>query len=207
MEHFRDYRAPDANDYKNVLALNVAFLEATSTLKGPQRGRLAMAPFLLFSLRENELNWWERALADQVQEDFLSPTPNPTPRQNHDLRQIQNSAVSFLSGVARRRPYVARIVSGATMAWCEKVRDVPLLTLLDRVATRDDLLVSRIDPSTASGSRLLTNGTSSNRELRRYSHLCVLQSLLTSSHSFERLPLAAAARDLTGPVRSSAKKV
>lgn len=203
MQHFRDYRAPDANDYKNVLALNAAFLEASSTLKGPQRGRLARAPFLLFSLRESEVMWWERALADQVQEDFLSATQT----QNLELRQIQNSAVSFLSGVARRSPYVARVVSGATIEWCEKIRDIPLLTLMDRVATRDDLFVTRIDPSTASGLRLLTNGTSSNRALRRYSHLCVLQSLLTSSHSFECLPLAAAARDLSGPIRSRAKKV
>jgi hypothetical protein len=203
MQYFRDYMGPAVDDYSNVLALNVAFLNATSGLKGPQRGRLAEAPFLLFSVREREIPWWDRALGDQVQEDLLAEPQIKTT----DLQQIQYSAVSFLSNLTRRNPYATRLVSGATIGWCATIRAIPLMTLMDRVATRDDLLVSRIDPSTAAGSRLLANGTSSKPGLRRYAHLCALQTLLTDSHKTSGLPLSAAACDMTGPLRTMTKKV
>ena len=203
MKHFRDYMGPAVDDYSNVYALNRAFLKATSGLKGPQRGRLAEAPFLLFSLRECEIQWWDLALADQVQESLLADSHMKTT----ELHQIQYSAVSFLSNLTRRNPYVARLVSGATIGWCETIREIPLVTLMDRVAAREDLLVSRIDPSTAAGSRLLANGTSSKRDLRRYAHLRFLQSLLTASHKAAGLPLAAAACDMAGPLRLLSKKV
>ena len=60
-----DYPGPSPDDYANVTALNTAFIRATLDLKGPQCGRLAAAPFLLFSLREPSRNGgrmrWSRA--------------------------------------------------------------------------------------------------------------------------------------------------
>ncbi|MCH7829468.1 MAG: hypothetical protein IIB75_02770 [Proteobacteria bacterium] len=189
MEFSTEFPGPGPDDYANVLALNTAFLEASSELKGPQRGRLAAAPFLLFSIRENDLDWWERALADGRQGDLMA-----APELNDiELRGIQSAAIGFLWQLARRNPYAARVISGATIAWCEKLISFPLVTLLDRVGARSDLMKSRLDDQEDSGHRLLGAGTSSSSRVRHSSHLVVLQSLLTrtGSEQYIRLPAAA----------------
>jgi hypothetical protein len=203
MEHSREFSGPGPDDYANVLALNAAFIKTTSELRGPQRGRLAAAPFLLFSLREDDEGWWAGALADQSQRDLMTATEHESP----ELRRIQTAAMSFLWQLARRNPYTARIISGATITWCEKITSLPLVTLLDRIGGRDDLMVSRLDIPVAMGERLLGSGTSSRRQIRRSSQLTALHTLLTQSglDSYTRLP--AAACSLSGPLRILDKKL
>jgi hypothetical protein len=203
MEHSSEFSGPGPDDYANVLALNAAFIKATSELRGPQRGRLAAAPFLLFSLREDDEGWWASALADQSQRDLMPATEHKSP----ELRRIQTAAMSFLWQLARRNPYTARIISGATITWCEKITSLPLVTLLDRIAGRDDLMVSRLDIPVAMGERLLGSGTSSRRQIRRSSQLTALHTLLTQSglDNYTRLP--AAACSLSGPLRILDKKL
>ena len=202
MEQISDFQGPSADDYTNVQALNTAFVKATSGLKGPQRGRLAAAPFLLFSLRENDLDWWSGVLADQRQGDLMEPTE----LESSELRRIQSAAMSFLWQLGRRNPYAARIISGGTNAWCEMITDLPLVTLLNRIGARDDLIVSRLNDPVAIGERLLTSGTSSRRQVRRSSQLTVLQTLLTRAGlaSYTRLP--AAACSMSEPLRVLDKK-
>ncbi len=202
MEHNSEFPGPSPDDYANVLALNTAFIKATSELKGPQRGRLAAAPFLLFSLREDDVGWWASVLADQRQGDLMAVAEHESP----ELRRIQTAAMSFLWQLARRNPYAARIISGATIEWCEKISSLPLVTLLNRIGGRDDLMVSRLDQPVALGERLLGSGTSSRRQIRRSSQLTVLQTLLTNSgfDNYTRLP--AAACRMSGPLRVLDKK-
>ena len=202
MQQFSEYSGPGIDDYENVYALNSAFLKATSALKRPQRGRLARAPFLLFSLRETDMQWWESALADQVQEDLLEVREISSAH----LRRIQIAALSFLSQLCRRNAYAARIVSGATIPWCERISELPLITLMDRVATRDDLLLSRLHASDAAGKSLLAAGTSSKRQVRKFSHMRALQSLLATSRR-DNAQLPAAACVMTTLSRSLDKKV
>ncbi len=189
MEFSTEFPGPGRDDYANVLALNTAFLEAKYELKGPQRGRLAAAPFLLFSIRENDLDWWDRALADDRQGDLMA-APD---LGDIELRGIQSAAIGFLWQLARRNPYAARIMSGATIAWCEKLAGFPLVTLLDRVGARSDLMTSRLEDHDDSGHSLLARGTSSRQKVRRASQLIVLQSLLTRTgpEQYSRLPAAA----------------
>jgi hypothetical protein len=202
MQQSNEFSGPSPDDYANVLVLNKAFLKATSLLKGPQRGRLAVAPFLLFSLRENDIDWWDDVLAEQRQGDLMQEAQ----AENAELSRIQTAAVSFLWQLGRRNSYAARIISGASIAWCEKIADLPLLTLLDRIDGRSDLMTSRLEAPVTLGKRLLGSGTSSKRQVRRSSQFSVLQSLLTRTglDSYTRLP--AAARRLSGPLRVLDKK-
>ena len=203
MEYHSEFSGPSPDDYANVLALNAAFIKATSKLKGPQRGRLAAAPFLLFSLREDDVGWWASVLVDEPQGDLMAVAEHESP----ELRRIQTAAMSFLWQLARRNPYAARIISGATIAWCEKITTLPLMTLLNRIGGRDDLMVSRLDLPVAQGERLLGSGTSSRRQIRRSSQLTALQMLLTNSgiNNYTRLP--AAACSMSGPLRVLDKKL
>lgn len=202
MEFSIEYPGPGRDDYANVLALNTAFLEATSELKGPQRGRLAAAPFLLFTIRENDLDWWERALADSWQGDLMAAPE----LSDLEIRGIQAAAIGFLWQLARRNPYAARVISGASIAWCEKLISFPLVTLLTRVGARGDLMTSRLDDQGDSAHRLLGLGTSSRQKVRHSSQLIVLQSLLTRSGCEQYTRLPAAACRMAGPRRKVAEK-
>ena len=203
MEQIREFPGPSTDDYANVLALNTAFIKAAFEMKGPQRGRLAAAPFLLFSFRERDLPWWDEALLDHRQGDLMVGADI----ENPELRRIQTAALSFLWQLARRNSYATRIISGATVSWCEKISDLPLVTLLDRVAVRGDLMQSRLDNPDVLGERLLSDGTSSKRDVRRSSQLTALQSLLTRAafDNYTRLP--AAACKMARPMRVRDKKM
>ncbi len=203
MQQISEFPGPSPDDYANVLALNAAFLKATSDLKGPQRGRLAAAPFLLFSLRENDIEWWAGVLANQRQGDLMAAAE----LENPELRRIQTAAMSFLWQLGRRNPYAVRIISGATISWCERITDLPLVTLLNRIGARDDLMMSRLDDPVAIGARLLGSGTSSRRQVRRSTHLTALQTLLTRTGLDNCTRLPAAACSMSGPMRVLDKKL
>jgi hypothetical protein len=203
MERIREFPGPSPDDYANVLALNTAFIKATVDMKGPQRGRLAATPFLLFSFRERDLDWWDEALAENHQGDLMAAPELDNPK----LRCIQTAALSFLWHLARRNPYATRIISGATVSWCEKIADLPLVTMLDRMAARGDLMQSRLEHSDEMGGRLLGDGTSSKPSVRRSSQLVALQSLLTQAtfDNYTKLPAAACA--MASPMRVQHKKI
>jgi hypothetical protein len=203
MEQVSEFPGPSPDDYANVMALNTAFIKATSELKGPQRGRLAAAPFLLFSFRERDNEWWGKALVDNRQGDLMAVAD----LENPQLRRIQTAALGFLWQLARRNPYATRIISGATVSWCERITDLPLVTLLDRIGVRADLMQSRLDIPEVLGERLLGDGTSSKRDVRRSSQLTALQSLLTraSFDNYTRLPTAAC--NMARPMRVRDKKI
>lgn len=203
MEYSSEFPGPSQDDYANVLAFNTAFIKATSELKGPQRGRLAAAPFLLFSLREDDVPWWAGVLAEQRQGDMMAAAEHESP----ELRRIQTAAISFLWQLARRNPYAARIISGATISWCEQITSLPLVTLLNRIGGRDDLMVSRLHNPFALGERLMGNGTSAQLKVRRSSQLTALQTLLTGIDRDKYTQLPAAACSMSGPLRVLDKKV
>ena len=203
MQEMNEYPGPRQDDYDNVLALNTAFIKASCELKGPQRGRLAAAPFLLFSLREDDMDWWRQALGAEAQQDLLGTA------ENHDplLHRVQIAALSFLWQLAQKNPYAVRVVSGATIAWCDAISELPLLTVLDRVGGRTDLIQSRLDSPGTIGERLIGGGTSASMTLRRSSQLCALQTLLTRMPSERPAKLSSAACNLSGPIRIFQKKL
>lgn len=203
MQQISEFPGPSPDDYANVLALNAAFIRATFDMKGPQRGRLAATPFLLFSFRERDLDWWDAALVENYQGDLVEERGLNDP----DLQRVQTASLSFLWHLALRNAYAARIISGATQSWCEKITELPLVTLLDRIGARGDLLQSRLDDKGELGTRLLGGGTSSRPKIRRSSQLTALQSLLTHAtfEKYPRLPIAACG--MRRPVGVQDKKI
>lgn len=187
------YPGPTNTDFDNVTALNAVFLRTQTDLKSPQRGRLANVPFLLFSLREGDADWWSARLAAGAQGDLLASNVADATTQ-----MLQTAAIGFLWQLANRDPHVARLVSGASHRWCDILRQYPLITVLDRTAKRGDLLETRLHTNTP----LLQMGTSSISRLRRASHLVALQTLLATSSHAELAPLATAACSMQGPHRT-----
>lgn len=189
MATISDFSGPAPDVFINVCALNAAYLDASSDMKGPQKGRLAAAPFLLFSLRETDVQWWGDALQQELQFGLLDESS----RLKNDLYAVQTAAVSFLWQLARNNPYVARIVSGASIAWCEMLIEWPLVTILDRVGQRGDLLHQRMDLTDDGERRMLTTGAGSSSVARRAAHIAELQALLTNGSKLALPRLAAAA--------------
>lgn len=204
MQLSNNYPGPSPDDYANVLALNTAFLNTASDLLGPQKGRLAAAPFLLFSMREDDPQWWQRALADTLQHDLVV-TLKPLCTE---LISLQSAGISFLWQLARVNPYAARIIAGASVVLCDMLADLPLVTVLERTGARSDLVASRLGEQDKYGSQLLAKGASSQRKVRRAAHVVALQSLLTRSRGEQYLPLSAAACNMPRPrVRSASRSI
>lgn len=184
-----EFRGPTSEDFANVSALNKVFLEMTSDLPRQKLQRLAAAPFLLFSFREDDEEWWRNALDDNPQRDLIVAATSAST----ETRNLQTAGLGFLWQLARRNPYAARIVCGAPAAWCEKLSSQTLVTLLDRVAFRGDLMTSRLEANKGIWSRLLGNGSCAEQSVRRSSQLSALQTMLTRTRNEHcgRLPAAA----------------
>ena len=186
-----DFTGPEAADLQDVRSLNAAFLDylrgtpgaplraampaalraAVAGLTDRQIERLAEAPFLLLSLRESDDAYWGRMLAEVPSGDLFAPA-SAAP-----LRAIAAATLGFLWQLARRNPYATRLVSGASLSWCERLADCTLLRL-QRFADRDGLVGPRFPGDAGFWHRLLGAGLSSERNVRRAAQLCALQATL-----------------------------
>ncbi len=197
-----EYQGLTTDDLANIHALNRFFLKAIAgsaaegfgviarrRLSESQLSRLAGAPFLLFSFREQDHDYWQRVLADDPQIDLID-SGNP---RNQEVEQLQVAGLSFLWQLVRRNPYAARIVSGAPVSWCERVAGLTLVNLLQRAATRGDLLRIRFPDEATIWRRLLENGISPQRQARFASQQSALQALLTRTPELQYNRMSAAA--------------
>lgn len=199
-----EYEGPTAEDLVNIRALNAAFLRATNHAERTATGglsdgplsdveirRLSMAPLLLFSLREEDTEYWDHVLADDTQGNLLL-APDPP---DDAILQLQAAGLGFLWQLSRRNPYVARLVCGAPVTWCDRVARTTLVTLLCRTASRGDLIVPRFCTEDHVGLRLLQNGVSGHPDLQQMSRQLALQAMHTRSRraNYQRLPAAACA--------------
>lgn len=204
------YQGPTTDDLDNVFALNRHFLRVLMRpvsrrfathdvrhLSEAQRGRLAETPFLLFSVREQEHELWQRIFAKSPQLD-LAPEPEPLDSEVHELKM---AGLSFLWQLSRRNPYTARLVSGAPVEFCERLANATLIRLLRRTAQHADLLVPRYGAEHDVWQRLVSSGVSATRRLQSMTQQSALQDLLTRGQlaPYEPLP-AAASRFSTRPL-------
>jgi len=215
-----DFLGPEAADFANVRALNHAFLlrlrdsRQGQTLRQPlpadvaqlvqamtnlQIERLALSPFLLLSLRERDENSWYSLESNQETLDLFS---NAT-RQSDELLM---TAVSFLWQLAGRNPYAARLVSGATLGWCERLADCTLLHVLRTAAERDGLMQARFATDGDFWRKLLGSGLSSEERVRHSAHVTCLQWLLTDDPDAHYRPMRSAACENPIPTLSVAEK-
>jgi hypothetical protein len=190
-----EFNGPEAADLSDVRSLNVAFLELLSSGDGEQLRRtlpaslrtavaklthrqierLAAVPFLLLSLSESDDAYWGRVSADSPVRDLFAPSHHVI----SPLGQIATAALGFLWQLARKNPYAARLVSGASLNWCEQLAASTLLLVMQRAAEDQRVVVPRMAANRAFWHRLLSAGLSSEAEVRRAAHLSALQTMLT----------------------------
>lgn len=188
-----DFFGPEPADFANVTALNRAFLmrlrdplpgerlrlrlpsrsqSSIRRLSNPQVERLSALPFLLLSVRERDQACWHAFADNDPNRDLLLP-------DDEGADEIVTATLSFLWQLARRNPYAVRLVSGASLSWCEQLADYTLLTLLQRAAIRNDLLRPRLANNEDLWLRLLGPGVSADSQVRRAAHVASLQVMLT----------------------------
>ena len=204
-----DFSGPQATDFANVQSLNHAFLKC---LRRPSCGRhlrqqlpqkiqrlvegltdfqverLASAPFLLLSLRERDEDYWQALFDDEPGRDLLVAVDPGT-----ETVQLAIAALAFLWALAKRNPYATRLLSGATLNWCEQLAERTLLQLLQQSAGRRDLLQPRFAGNLHFWNKLLGPGLNSERDVRVAAHLAALQSVLTEAPTTRYRALRAAA--------------
>ena len=196
-----EYQGLIEDDVINVRALNRAWLKLAvnrsgrfAALDDARRKRLADAPFLLFTLREDDVPLWSTLLSDRPQPDLFAACPDAA------QRELQVACLAWLWELARRNPYVARVVAGAPLRWCERVATYPLVRLL-RNAADADLVRPRFRADSATHRRLLLRGGSTLRAARSAAQVAALQAMLTTIEFAGIGQLPAAACRMRGPSR------
>lgn len=209
-----DYQGPTPDDLVNVAALNRLFIRSQPGLLGNgsgagqaprltdlERSRLAATPFLLFSLREQDRDYWQSLIGDTPQFDLLDRS-EPADAATAEL---QAAGLGFLWQLARRNPYAARLVSGAPVSWCETIASLTLVRLLQRAATQGDLLRVRLAAQDPLWRRLIVNGKSAREPLRLASHHSALQAILMRDREHPGGRIAVAARAMPAPLQTKTR--
>ncbi len=190
-----DFEGPEAADYRNVRTLNKEFLvrlrDSTSGKAWRQRldaslrpmlraltdlqiERLAAAPFLLLSLREDDPDYWRSLASESGQTDLLAGR-----RRGEAATSLAAASLGFLWQLAHRNPYAVRLVSGASMSWCENLAECTLLHLLRFANRHTDMLQPRRGADVEFWSKLLGPGVSAEPPVQNAAQLSALQSILT----------------------------
>ena len=179
-----EYQGLTPDDLANVRALNRAWLRLTG-----RDERLAAAPFLLFSLSENNAELWERLLGDGGQHELFADRL----AGSDELYGLLATALALLWELARRNPYVARVVGGAPLDWCQRIASETLLRVVGCARHRE--LIKPRFPADAVVYRKVS------------AHMAALQSMLTFGIDQGAARLPAAACRMPGPARRVADKV
>lgn len=219
---YMDFSGPQKAEFNNVRSLNQAFLDSLRTspdaavlleaflpklrplvsgLTDLQSRRLAETPFLLLSLREQDDDYWSALFADDPNGDLFAVGP----AGGRD-RHLEAAALGFLWQLSQHNPYAVRLVSGATINWCERLANCTLLRLLQRAADRTDLLRPRNSGNSEFWLKLLGPGLSSEPGIRTAAHLSVLQSMLTIDRVAQYRDVRAAACKTRLPALRVAEK-
>lgn len=190
------FESPASIDYRNVRALNRAYLSLLVTdrqvrqslkpLPGPleeritsltrlQADRLAATPFLLLSFRERDDALWGRIFADDRGRDlFANPVTN-------DYDRLRSAGLSFIWQLARQNPYTLRLICGASLHWCEQLAERTVFDLLAAAASHSDMLALRRAEDTGLWWKLLHTGICRDLAVRSAAHISALQTVLTRS--------------------------
>ena len=213
------FQGPESNDLANVTTLNLAFLTALGgndpgielpatlgerlrALSGERRARLARAPFLLLSVAEDDAKRWQDVPARPATADLLRPPAAASEAST----QLAAATVAYLWQLARGNPYAARVVSGASLDWCEQLADATLYEVVDFALHEPGLVTLRFAGDRAFWNRLIEAGTSPEKAVRRAARVCAVQTLLTRSAGPRKPGLAAAACALPGPATRVAER-
>lgn len=218
-----EYRGPEQDDFHNVRSLNRECLTRLAggdphaapledmperlalrlvRLRPAQCERLAATPFLLFSFRERDNEYWGRLLDDTGTRNLFSAGA-----EADDVRMpLIAAGLGFVWQLARRNPYAARLICGASLHWCEQLAERTLLEVVTVAASCPDVLVMREAGNRPLWNKLLQNGISYEPEVRRAAHIGALQYVLTSVSRGDAARTALAARAGLAPTMRVADK-
>ena len=188
------FQGPAAHDLENVFALNAAFLElvadAPEAIRAPsglplrfgalgkeERSRLARTPILLLSVAEDDMSKWAPVFEARVCRDLFSDVQRPPAR----IAELVAATLGFLWQLACRDPYAVRVLSGASIEWCEALAGSLLIDVLEFGGREPGLLTMRLADHVPFWNKLLCAATSGSREVRFAARLCALQTALTGS--------------------------
>ena len=189
------YQGLTQDDLANVRALNRRWLRLPQGDAGcgapvaeKQLERLAATPLLLFSFKEQDDPLWQALLRGDRQQDLLHRETTASA----ELLALQAAGLAFLWELVRRNPYVARVVSGAPLSWCEQLASLTLVRVLESTA-RCTVVESRFDDGSSLYRRLLQRGGSARQKTRVFAQIGALQAMLTSATlvPYRRFPAAA----------------
>lgn len=205
-----DYPGPHHADFRNVRSLNREYLMLCSRLAPGSAGdspladdlatllsglrpaqceRLAETPFLLFSFRERDADYWSRLLdADSHPDLFDAGSAG-----DDAVTRLVAAGLGFVWQLACQNPYAARLICGASMHWCERLAEKTLFEVVAVAAARPDLLVLREADHEPLWRKLLERGISSQREIRNAAHISALQLVLTTANRHDVRHAAVAA--------------
>ncbi len=204
------YQCPGPAELANVFVLNSAFIAwqlsmprergrgprmgpgiaaRLAALDGVQRERLARTPFLLMSLAEDDELRWQTLFSEHTTRDLLQCIQ----LRDEAASRITAAGLGFLWQLAQRNPYAARLVSGASLDWCEQLSGCTLMDLIARALEDHTLLAPRMSDRPDFWDRLLTAGVSNRRQVRVAARVATLQTVLIQHPLRTSRPLAAAA--------------
>lgn len=213
-----EYPGPEPADLSQVHALNQAFLEYALSRRdrlvaelatgiqerlaagcGDVRRRLARCPFLLFSVSEDDERIWAPFFGNEPQRDLLEEGARPGAEE----LELTCAALGLIWQLAKRNPYAARVVSGASLAWCDQIAGVALVDLIRYSASRRMLLRFRSAGDAAFWTQLSRAAVSDAQTVRAAARITALQLLLTGSDFRRHEQLRAAACAMTVPQAST----
>jgi hypothetical protein len=216
------YQCPGPAELANVFVLNSAFIawqlsmsrepgrEARmgpgiparlAALDGVKRERLARTPFLLMSLAEDDELRWQSLFSEQTTRDLLQCIQ----LRDEAASRITAAGLGFLWQLAQRNPYAARLVSGASLDWCEQLSACTLMDLIARALEDHTLLAPRMSDRPEFWDRLLTAGVSNRRQVRVAARVATLQTVLIQRPLRTHQPLSAAACKMS-PARTRSSR-
>ncbi len=211
------YKGPADHDLNNVFALNASLLGVLgcghdwiqappalaaklARLGNDERERIARTPLLLLSVGEQDLTRWAPVFEARRRRDLVDAMHEPPPR----VAELASATLGFLWQLARRDTYAARVLSGASIEWCERLAGSLLLDVLAFGAREPGLLALRLGTQATFWNKLLAAGTSPERDVRLASRVCALQTAMTGFSVASRRPQRAAACSLgPSPARRS----
>jgi len=189
------YPSPKATDFTEVAVLNKAFLrllcsetEATTLLgtipvdigsrlaglDDTEAARLAAAPFLLFSLRESDDDYWDEVRSDAASYSlFRGASPECS-----DKTRLVAAALGYVWQMARLNPYTLRLICCASLHWCERIAEQPLMHVINRATVQDDLIGLRAGSDAGFWGKLLAGGLDPCEDVRKATCYSALQTLL-----------------------------
>ncbi len=131
------YHCPQPADIADVHALNREFLsdllcqqhkglQDLDRESGDALTRIAAAPFLVYELRSPDPGFWDRTFSGAS--DLLDSVNTGSAR---DAGQVA-STLGFLWHLSRRDVHAARLFTGSSRDWCERLADTPLIHVINR---------------------------------------------------------------------------